>query len=395
MTRYWPLVLILTTIFTGIFTASCGAGSMDFHGALPQQSELRPDNPTSTEMFRFESDETVEFLDSAGGEFRIHYTRSGTNAVPDTDADTSGVPDYVELVANTYDEVLDYYQNTLGLRRPLGDAALADNGGDGRFDVYLIDFGASSDGAFRTEACLDGERERCLGFMVQENDFVNYGYSSLEEATRVLGSHEFFHAVQAAYDSDNDLERSYGVISEGTAVWATENFDPSLDDFEHLIPGYMDATDRPLGTPPNMGFSYGSAILFKFLEERFNDPTIIRKIWEKMENGVDGIADPDWLEILPPLLQNEYAVTFDEVMVDFAIWNLYTLRRADPSVSYENGAAYASVAYESVKTPVALEQERFYYSATRYFSVSILDRDKIGAALVGDPEELEDMHLIL
>ncbi len=61
---------------------------------------------------------------------------------------------------------------------------------------------------------------------------------------RILGSHEFFYAIQAAYDREQGT-----IFSEGTAVWATETFDSSLYDFEYFIDGYLNNTGRSLDVP--------------------------------------------------------------------------------------------------------------------------------------------------
>src|SRR5690606_35560108 len=97
-----------------------------------------------------------------------------------------------------YDEVLAAYVGRLGFRAPLADGSLLDNGGDARFDVYLLDFGGSADGSFRVDACgQDGALPtQCAGFMVQENDFAGYAYPSVRYANRLLAAHELFHAVQ-------------------------------------------------------------------------------------------------------------------------------------------------------------------------------------------------------
>src|SRR6185503_18073808 len=100
--------------------------------------------------------DVVESVVSPGGRFRIHFTRAGTHAVPLADADTNGTPDYVAL---QYDMVLARY-TTLGFRAPRSDMAIADNGGDDLFDVYLLDFtaatGGGADGSFRREQCIAG-----------------------------------------------------------------------------------------------------------------------------------------------------------------------------------------------------------------------------------------------
>src|SRR5690606_14216405 len=103
---------------------------------------------------------------------------------------------------------------------------------------------------------------------------------------------------QAAYDVGQG-----SVLREGSAVWATEYFDTDLDDLERLSGGYLQQTDRPLDRPPGGPidpFSYGAAVFFQFLSERF-EPGIIRALWERCEDGAGGVDDPQWLGALAEL----------------------------------------------------------------------------------------------
>src|SRR5262245_11185032 len=181
--------------------------------------------------------------------------------------------------------------------------------------------------------------------MVQENDYKGYGYPSTLIANRILASHEFFHAVQSAYDNGQG-----SVMAEGSAVWATETFDPSLKDFEGFLPGYFASPDRPLDKPlPGAvdPFSYGTGIFFEFLAERYG-PDTVRSLWETCENGANGEADPYWFERLDPFLAETAGSSFAEAMTDFATWNLFTGKYADPTRGYDSGAGYSSVAMEDV-----------------------------------------------
>ncbi len=365
-------------LFGLVFAASL---SLSLAVASPAAAD-RPDAPGTTALFHYAAGDVVETYGSPGGSFLIHYTRSGVNAVPAVDGDGSGVPDYVEQVATLYDDVLAFYHDDLGFLAPLDDGGLTDNGGDARFDVYLLDFGGGgSDGSFRSDGCgLDGARPgQCVGYMVQENDFVGYGYPSIDYASHVLASHEFFHAVQAAYDANQG-----SVIAEGTAVWATETFDPSLNDFEGFLGGFFDHTDRPIDhglSGPVDPFSYGSAIFFKFLDERF-DRSIIRSLWE-------GCATQPWLPALDQILTTDYGSSFGDAYTEFAQWNLYTGSYADPSVAYENGAAYPPVKTTSVTLPYASSTPlRVFYASSQYWSADPGSRAQTEAALVGDTDGL-------
>ncbi|WP_437895696.1 MXAN_6640 family putative metalloprotease [Sorangium sp. So ce124] len=376
--------------------AGCGADDtaarpLDGPAAAPLD---RPDSRGTGLQFRFDPDDVVETFASASGSFLVHFAREGRCAVPAADDDATGVPDFVEEVAAVYDEVIAHYRDVLGFRPPRSDEDLPDNGGDGRFDVYLVDFAGVGDGVFRVDACAEDAGDRCAGFMTQENDYSGYGYPSTLTANRILGSHELFHAVQAAYDHGQDT-----LITEGTAVWATESFDPSLKDFEGFVDGYLANTDRSLDVPftgPVDPFSYGSALFFQFLEERFGDGTV-RALWERLEDGANGEADPVWFEQLDPLLSSQAQTTFAEAFVEFAAWNLLTGSAADPGRSYAAGSGYRGLAPEEVAAPYA-DGLRVFHASAQYFSVPPGGRATMTAALAAptdDPAQLSGLALLL
>ncbi len=365
-------------------------GPHDAPGLAPL---VRPDTPGNNLLFRFAPGDVVDSHGSQGGRFLVHYTTAGPNAVPLADADASGVPDFVEEVAAVYEEVLTYYHDDLGFRAPLDDLKIADNGGDGRFDVYLVDFAGKGDGNFQNDACTSGNPDACAGYMVQENDYKGYGYPSTLVANRILASHEFFHAVQAAYDT-----KQGSIIAEGSAVWATESFDPALDDFEAFLPGYLDNPDRSLDVPlpgPVDPFSYGAGIYFQFLEERYG-PGTVRDLWERSANGAEGVQNPVWFEQIGPMLKDKANGSFAEAFTDFATWNLFTGKFADPTRSYKNGKDYGKVKIEAVTAPYSDEKLRVFHASAQYYGMSPLGRTKMTAALVSaDPAALSGMSLLL
>lgn len=401
------MVLPRLALIAGV-VASCAPPEplREPHPISAKRDELRPTDTSSSEMWKFLPTDVVERFDRPDAGVRIHYTRAAKNAVPALDANDSGTPDLVEAVAAVYEEVGAKYHGALGYRRPLNDAALGSNGGDDRFDVYLVDFALSADGAFRTDACAN---EKCVGYVVQENDFVGYGYPNATVATRILGSHEYFHAVQAAYDNNQGT-----VISEGTAVWATEQFDPSTSDFEGFVAGFMNLPERSLDSPPPgpvPAYAYGSAIFFQFLSEKYG-PGIIRALWERLENGNGhpsepaDQANPRWLVQLDAILKADHASSFAEAFRLFVYWNFFTGANADPTRSYANGAAYPGPAMVAVAAPYqapnggTLARPRVFYASTQYFTVPAAGRATMGALLTDDPttaaeDETQGMAIIL
>lgn len=368
----------------GCAESSPVAGNLLEPGLTP---EVRPDTPGNILQFNFEPGDVVEKADSPSGRIRVHYTRNGTNAVPAADTDMSGVPDFVEEVATVYDDVLAFYEGA-GFRAPRTDEGLPDNGGDGKFDVYLVDFAGIGDGTFQIDACDAVKKSQCSGYMVQENDYVGYGYPSTLVANRILGSHEFFHGIQAAYDNEQGR-----VFSEGTAVWATESYDGSLNDFEWFIDGYLNNTGRSLDVSlpgPVDGFSYGAGLFFQFLEEKYGAGTV-RALVERTEDGTFGETDPQWLTVLEPMLQAKGQATFADAFVEFSTWNLFLGSKSDPTRSYVNCAKYPQVKMESVTAPYS-NLLRVFYASAQYFRATPAGRTKMTAALTSPETALGETN---
>ena len=266
---------------------------------------------------------------------------------------------------------------------------MAENGGDGRFDVYLLDFGGSADGAFRVDQCTTANPDVCAGYMVQENDFVGYGYPSLTEAVRVLGSHEYFHATQAAYDSNQDA-----VVSEGTAVWATERFDPQSGDFENAIGAFMARVDRSIDSTspgPVPASAYGTAIFFRFLSEKYSDE-VVRQLYERLENGQGdpsepaNRANPTWLVQLDALLRTRFQSSFAEAFETFSTWNLYNGAANDSTKAWRDASAYAPPAMTTVALPFRVFPMRVFYASAHYFRVPVAGRSSVKVELFDDPD---------
>lgn len=358
------------------------------HGA--SRDALRPTDTGTAQMYRFEPTDTVEQYDTDAG-FRVHFTRAGKNAVNAADTNANGVPDFVESVGSVYGQVKTKYV-ALGFRAPLSDGALPNNGGDGRFDVYLLDFALTADGAFRPE-CQASSPEQCAGFVVQENDFAGYGYPNATAATRILGSHEFFHGVQDAYDNAQGV-----VLSEGTAVWATEQFDPSTNDLEDFADGYLSRTDRSLDSPPPgpvPSFAYGSGVFFQFLFEKYGAP-LLPSLLAHLENGQGhpsepaDVANPYWVVQLDALLKANHQSSFARAYLEFSIWNLYLGPYANPAKSYAGGARYPLPAMTAVAAPYQSLPLRVFYASTQYLRMPAAGRTVMTAALVDDPGSPED-----
>jgi len=345
---------------------------------------LRPTDPGA--LFHYDRDSAVVSYAAADSKVRVHYATRGRHATILDDLDGDGVPDLVALVAVTADRVLEYWAGR-GFLPPLGEAELrvADDGGDERLDIYLVDFDISADGHFATDACTAGFPQRCAGHMVMENDFAEQGYANLREAVSIITSHELFHAIQAAYAA--------GVSSwwtEATAVWAEEEFDPAQSDFEGFLDGFFSRPDRSLDSPlpgPVDPFSYGLAIFPRFLGERFG-PETVRRTWEEL--ALDDGDPPDAARAVDAVLRLDQGSSLSAAYAEFARWNMFTGRRADPARSYAEGRRYPQVALE-LQAPLPWTGDfRLFHLASRYVSLRTGGRTQVAAALLGgDPGQLQ------
>ena len=317
---------------------------------------------------RYDDDAVLRSYAPADSRVRVWYVSEGEDAVPPGDvAPADGVPDYVDEIARVADESHAIYVDLLGFRAPLVDADLlpADEvGGDERFDIYLLHFPAA-DGQFSLDACEDASNH-CAGHMVVENDFLGASYPSLSIAIRVVVSHEYFHAIQAAYDSGQDIK-----WSEGTAVWAEEQAYPEQDDYERFLSAFLDKPFRPFDRASGSSFGdaypYGAALWPSFLSERF-DPAIVRAIWEACDGGVE------YIDATSEILDRDHAIALEDAWREFSHWNLFTAERADPARSYADGGAWSSVYFEDALSGDAFAEEYAMEGlSARYLAIALPD----------------------
>jgi hypothetical protein len=324
----------------------------------PPASAVRP---TSGGMFSFSADDVVEAWDEETGSIRVHYSVQGPNETRLDDDDGDGIPDFPQNIARTTAEVLDFYEIEIGLRRPLGEEemGLAQLGGSYALDVYLVDFDHMGDGAFGIDTC-DSDPSRCSGFLSIENDFVGYGYPSLQLAIDILTSHELFHGVQGAYFGDYPVW-----FSEGTGVWGELRFDPDSLDFMWFADSYLEDTGRSLDRPPTgpvPAFAYGTCLWWDFMTTRLG----VDAMPELFEATTGPLADPvDILEVMEQVIVGR-GDTLEAMWLDFATWNLATGDRAGQIESYDYADQLDGIIDEDDGSHIE-DDNRFYPLAATYY----------------------------
>ena len=170
----------------------------------------------------------------------IHWVTISNDAPPlDDVAPADGVPDWVATTDAALEHVWTEEVTNRGYRAPESDATSNDNGSDGKLDIYLADL--RPDGLFGYTTSDDPKSPPpydVSAYMVLDNDYVGYGYSDPTAPLDVTAAHEFFHAVQFAYDAYEDRW-----MMEATAVWMEDEvYDNINDNYGYLSYG-------PLGVP--------------------------------------------------------------------------------------------------------------------------------------------------
>jgi hypothetical protein len=286
--------------------------------------------------------------------FCVHYVTSTVDAPPPTDADVDGVPDFVESVVETMDEVWTAEVTTDGYRPPKSDLTSASNGGSGLIDIYLAQLGDENLYGYCTtdDPNIDPANGYTFwdlsAYCVVDNDFDAAEFPppvSGVAALQVTAAHEFFHAIQFAYDVGED-----GWFMEATATFMEDEVYTAVNDnIQYLPDSQLVQPDVPLDLNESF-FWYGNWVFFRFLTEYVGlldgtgvrDPSIIRTAWERADGSALG-NDQYSLQAVANAVK-DFGGFFRFAYADFALFN------AAPDAFYEEGASYPAPRPSSTET---------------------------------------------
>jgi hypothetical protein len=269
----------------------------------------------------------------------VHYANG-----PDSDApppgDTNpanGIPDEVDRALQHAEQVHGTYVSA-GYRSPDRDGTL---GGDNNMiDVYLADVGDIGLYGY----CTTDEPGRGDGtsnywaYCVIDDDFRSgqFPTNTPRENQQVTLAHEYFHAVQYAYDAD---EANW--FLEATATWAEDEvYDSVNDNWNYLPYGQMGDPDVPLNTFRGL-VHYGNWIFFRYLTEKYRAqtggiPNLVLEMLQRASNRAGQRDDTAMQAIQKELKQR--GTTLQRVYADFAIANRIPAKRYDEGRNYKPAA---------------------------------------------------------
>ncbi|HLF91712.1 MAG TPA: MXAN_6640 family putative metalloprotease [Anaerolineales bacterium] len=229
--------------------------------------------------------------------FLIHYTFEGRDAVASTDDNGNGVPEYIEAVSEAMELSWQVEIVQLGWAAPPSDKGI---GGDTRYDIYLEDIfddgtAGFTDGGYRDTTVGDNpntpaiETNASHSYISLDNDYREYSLLPPLDIMRVTAAHEFNHAIQFGYDSDEPANWLW----EATATWMEDMVYDDINDQDY----YLDAV---FGSPHTCqvaegkeglddgGHWYGMWIFLRYISEHYGNDAI-RAIWESLATQ-DGYA---------------------------------------------------------------------------------------------------------
>jgi hypothetical protein len=267
----------------------------------------------------------------------VHWVPSTSDAPPAFDANHNLLPDQVERTIAAFESAWRTEVVQMGFRAPRSDETSVDHGPNAELDVYLADIGADGLGGFVATDdphASDGDyRYRDYSaYVVIDNDFSAAQFrSGGEGGLRVTAAHEFFHAVQYAYDAGED-----DWLMEGTAVWMEDRVADDVNaNRSWLVHGPMTRPWVPVDSSRGL-HEYASWIFWRNLTESTGvdgaDPTLIRRVWEL---AADGPGDPNLFSaraVARALEGRDRSLA--GALAGFGIANLA------PAVFYREGAAY-------------------------------------------------------
>lgn len=284
---------------------------------------------------------------SPGGYFNIHYTISGENAVAARYRDPRYVPSYIREVGAAFDHVKAVTCGLRGFREPVLEE------GRKAYDIYVYDlkgiYGVTfaskvynaENSNIRTAAsriCIDNSYSKDKGFD-----------KSREDCMRVTAAHEFFHAVQYAYNIEADLW-----WKEATATWNEDEIYTGVNDYVRYLNVYFSAPQKSLDES-----SYSGVVFAKFLSENYGGYNIIKKTWEVHSTGNDTSVNA---------IDRAIGESYDEMNIG-TLFNRFTAFNFNPSQYYKEGREWKVMpliqqTYSSY--PVSLNSDRLNHMASSY-----------------------------
>jgi hypothetical protein len=241
--------------------------------------------------------------------FILHYTTSGSDA---------SSLSYVDAVEAVLDDIWKKEVYGMGWPAPPPDCG---EGGDARYDIYLMDTLSDTDALGYTEPdALLGDNPNTAtvtenwasySHIVVDNDFQGYGDALA--IMRATTAHEFHHAIQFGYDINDSGYWLY----EATATWMETQVFPEDEEATPYVGDLFATPDLCIGADPaDERFStriYAEWLLIESLVQDYGTE-VVGQLWDliSVHEGMENFY----------VLAEDLGTTPQRIMQRFAIRNL-------------------------------------------------------------------------
>jgi hypothetical protein len=247
---------------------------------------------------------------SASGRYLIHYTITGLDAPPLADVNLNTIPDWVETVAQTFEDVATTY-TALGWR-------LAPTVAGAPYDVYLRNLGPQQLYGQTTSVQplpAPGFANAFSSFIEVDNDYLDPVYQNALggpltttqkalQSLQITAAHEYHHAIQYGYNFFFDVW-----YAEATSTWQEDELYDGVNQLYNYLPAWFNNSTLSLDIPADIttGGGYGRWIANRYLAEQ-HGTIIIRSIWEKLAtlNSPGSNADIPMLPVIDGVVSNTF-----------------------------------------------------------------------------------------
>ncbi len=304
----------------------------DLRGAERRQADGILARPTDGAGDQFGFGYTVpEAAPLCNGRLCLHYVATGTDAPPSGDWPAHNLA--------VMDSVWTTIVDQLGYRPPLTDGK---RGGSPQLDVYLKDLGGDLYGFCAPEKRV--KKRTGSGYCVLDNDFAadQFPDATPRDNLVVTAAHEFFHAVQFAYDYAEDPW-----LMESTATWMEERIATQVNDNRQYL--QLSQIFRPY-LPLDYfsrtgGYQYGNWVFWEYLSTNYGT-SIVKKAWNqsgslRKDGGKYSVA------ALKKVLKRKGGLT--------KVYSTYAAGNLTPAANFPEGADYG---YPKVRAGKVLSKHR-------------------------------------
>ena len=254
---------------------------------------------------------------SPGGHFSFDYLTTGAGSVPSTDADASGVPDYVEWAATYLDYTWAQEVDSAGFAGP------NHVGGDGFYNVSFEDMNAYG---YCTTSSVDGSE---LTRLILNNNFIGFGSNqdpegNVKGSMKVTCAHEFKHASQRVESSWSE-----GGWVELDATWAEEYVYDYVNDSMLNFMGSGDPFSHPHwgldhdGSGSYEDYAWQDFMHQKFDENSYTQAPVIEYFWNWRQTHTTQNVMDSYAQAL-----TQYGSSLPEAFREYVVWNFFTGARA-------------------------------------------------------------------